>query len=454
MSRLVRVGSAARAAVRRGQHKQLLRGRYPEVARSLDLPPDWTVRRTFTTVGDVAVAEVGATAPEAILKLALTDRGSDALLASCRAVDALSSEPRVDGWADLLPRTLAVGRESGRLVVLERTVVGRDGRDVIAQARDDFPVSTVLGDISSLHRRTGRTAVMDAPLLGSWVDEPVALLEAWLDPTAPPGATGDLRTLLRHGWQGRAVTLSWTHGDLAPGNVVRCRGPGHRGSAEVLARPCHRAQERPEAPGRPRAWGRARPRGGRRAGPPQSPAAAHPSRCVRRCSELMSPTQSRPGRRHVLSPNPSNNSALKHHRPVGPSQPPASHGTGHATIHRPRHEASSAVGHPCGTASLRFWGRGPSATATSPTVVKVRRTVQSGGRSRNAPQMRLPQQPSWCCPRGTHRAAHPHQPEPTALTRRDEGRDEQDHSSRLRGQPGDSRPTSPWAWRKARARSR
>ncbi len=220
MSRLVRVGSTARAAVRRGQHKQLLRGRYPEVARSLDLPPEWTVRRTFTTVGDVAVAEVGATAPEAILKLALTDRGSDALLASCRAVDALSSEPRVDGWADLLPRTLAVGRESGRLVVLERTVVGRDGRDVIAQARDDFPVSTVLGDIGSLHRRTGRTAVMDAPLLGSWVDEPVALLEAWLDPTAPPGATGDLRTLLRHGWQGRAVTLSWTHGDLAPGNVV------------------------------------------------------------------------------------------------------------------------------------------------------------------------------------------------------------------------------------------
>ncbi|WP_159083806.1 phosphotransferase [Nocardioides terrigena] len=224
---LVRVASDARSDAHRRAQGRLLERHYPELAATLGLDPAWQVQRVFPTVGDVAVAEVGGAVSKAILKLALTDRGSDALLASCRAVDALSSDPRVDGWAGLLPRTLAIGRDSGRLVVLERRVVGRDGRDVIAQAPDDIPVSTVLGDISSLHRRTGRTAVMDAPLLGSWVDEPVALLETWLDPTAPPGATGGLRTLLRHGWQGRTVTLSWTHGDLAPGNVV-FSGEGRR----------------------------------------------------------------------------------------------------------------------------------------------------------------------------------------------------------------------------------
>ena len=218
---LVRVTSGARSAAHRRVQRRLLERRYPDLAASLGLDAHWQIQRVFTTVGDVAVAEVGGTVPEAILKLALTDRGTDALLSSSRAVDSLSSDSRLDGWVALLPQTLAVGHAAtGRLVVLERRVAGRDGRHVIGSAPGEAPVTTVLDVIGSLHRRTGRAAVMDAPLLRTWVDEPVAVLERWLAETSPPEATRDLRERLRRGLQSRAVTLSWTHGDLAPGNVI------------------------------------------------------------------------------------------------------------------------------------------------------------------------------------------------------------------------------------------
>lgn len=212
-------GGARSAAHRRGQ-RRLLERHYPDLAATLGLDPGWRIRRVFATVGDVAVAEVGGAAPEVVLKLALTDRGADALLSSCRTVDALSADPRLDGWVGLLPRTLAVGRAAGRLVVLERQVRGRDGRDVIGSAPGEAPVTAVLDRIGALHRCTGRPAVMDALRLQSWVDEPVAVLERWLADTAPPEAARDLRARLRHGLQDRAVTLGWAHGDLAPGNVV------------------------------------------------------------------------------------------------------------------------------------------------------------------------------------------------------------------------------------------
>jgi hypothetical protein len=91
---------------------------------------------------------------------------------------------------------------------------------VIGSTPGEDPVATVLAAIGSLHRRTGRAAVMDAPMLQTWVDEPIAVLERWLAETSPPGATRELRKRLRHGLEGRAVMLGWTHGDLAPGNVI------------------------------------------------------------------------------------------------------------------------------------------------------------------------------------------------------------------------------------------
>ena len=218
---LVRVTSGARSAAHRRGQRRLLERRYPDLAASLGIDPHWQIQRVFTTVGDVAVAEVGGTAPEAILKLALTDRGADALRDSCRAVDSLSSDSRLGGWVALVPQALAVGRATdGRLAVLERRVAGRDGRDVIGAVPGEDPVTTVLDEIGSLHRRTGRTAVVDGSLLRTWVDEPVAVLERWLADTSPPEATRDLRARLREELLDRVVTLSWTHGDLAPGNVL------------------------------------------------------------------------------------------------------------------------------------------------------------------------------------------------------------------------------------------
>ena len=212
---------SARSAVHRRAQRRLLETCYPDLAASFGLDPSWRVQRVFTTVGEVAVAEVGATSAEAILKVALTDRGADALLSSCRNVDSLAADSRLAGWPVQLPRPLAVGHDAaGRLAVLERRLVGRDGPDVIGSVPGEAPVTAVLDAIGSLHRCTGDVAVMDAPLLQTWVHEPVAVLEGWLDGTSPPAATRGLRERLRRQLQDRPVMVGWTHGDLAPGNVI------------------------------------------------------------------------------------------------------------------------------------------------------------------------------------------------------------------------------------------
>lgn len=227
-SRLVRATSGARAAARRRGHRHLLEGRYPAIAASLGLDPAWRIHQVFATDGDVAVAEVGGRGPEAILKVALTDHGTDALIRSCRAVESLASDARLGGWLALVPRTLAVGHAApGRVAVLEQRVAGRDGQAVIGSGTGEDAVRTVLDEISLLHRSTGRSTVVDEPLLRAWVDEPVDVLERWLAGTASAEAIRDLRDRLRQGLQDRAVTVGWTHGDLAPGNVIVSR-EGHR----------------------------------------------------------------------------------------------------------------------------------------------------------------------------------------------------------------------------------
>ena len=217
----VRVASGARAAAHRRGQRRVLQRSCPDLTAALGLDTSWHVQQVFPTTGDVVVAQLGDTGPEAVVKLALTERGADALLASCRAVDVLSTDPRLDGWAELLPLTLAVGRTAdGHLAVAERHVAGRDGCDVIAASSDDTAVTTVLDQIGALHRRTGRPAVLDAEALQTCVDEPVARLEHWLGGASSCPATRRLQQRLREGLGQRQVTLGWTHGDLAPGNVI------------------------------------------------------------------------------------------------------------------------------------------------------------------------------------------------------------------------------------------
>ncbi|NHC25443.1 phosphotransferase [Nocardioides sp. IC4_145] len=215
--------SRVRAALHGRGRDRLLRGVYPDLAATLSLDQRWQVRRVLPTVGDVVVAEVGGSTAEGVLKLALTARGSEALTSSHRAVRSLASDPRLPaGWAALLPRTLATGRDAaGRAAVVERYVDGQDGRLVLAHpAGLADPVAVVLDRVGSLHEHTGRDTVVDEHLLATWVDEPVATLERWLADPATADATGALREALRRGLAGRVVTRCWTHGDLAPGNVV------------------------------------------------------------------------------------------------------------------------------------------------------------------------------------------------------------------------------------------
>jgi O-antigen/teichoic acid export membrane protein len=199
--------------------RRYLTGRYPAVARTAGLDPAWRVQRVLSTVGDVAVALVGGTRPEAVLKLSRSVQGDAALDRAVSATDALSDDPRLATWSRVLPVTRArVRLEDGRLAVLESIVPGVSGR-VGLEGTGSRTVEAVLPVIDDLHHLTGHRVAVDDTLLGRWLDEPACALMRLADP-ADTAAVRSLATAVRSGLRGRTVTVAWSHGDLCPGNVL------------------------------------------------------------------------------------------------------------------------------------------------------------------------------------------------------------------------------------------
>ncbi|HEU4514595.1 MAG TPA: phosphotransferase [Nocardioidaceae bacterium] len=218
---VLRPARGVKSLLRRTSQRRQFADRYPQVSRAAGLDPTWRVRRVIPTVGDVAVALVGGDRPAAVLKVSRTACGDRALDHAVSVVHTLSDDPRLVHWAGVLPVTRACGHlDDGRLFVVEDLVEGIRGTTAVADpSLGDAPVTAVLDVATELHRLTGRRVVVDDALLERWVDRPSSLLAA----LAEPGEKAALRRLgaqVREQLGGLATSVSWTHGDLSPGNVV------------------------------------------------------------------------------------------------------------------------------------------------------------------------------------------------------------------------------------------
>ncbi len=150
--------------------------------------------------------------PHVAIKLAHTEAGSRSLKRELEVIRTLTEEPRLAGWRGLLPTVVASGEAGGHTYLVERVTPGVDGRR-LPRARVQAHAAASIGE---LHRLTATQRVVDERLLERWVDKPLRVLESVVE----ADGLGPVRSRLHESLAGRTLSLSWTHGDFVPGNVL------------------------------------------------------------------------------------------------------------------------------------------------------------------------------------------------------------------------------------------
>ena len=90
----------------------------------------------------------------ALLKATDTDRGCAELQREVDVLAALHSDPRLDGWTELIPRTLAVGDADGVHFVVESRLPGSDLRTVPVGVERNRMLNRAVDAVVELQSRT------------------------------------------------------------------------------------------------------------------------------------------------------------------------------------------------------------------------------------------------------------------------------------------------------------
>jgi CelD/BcsL family acetyltransferase involved in cellulose biosynthesis/aminoglycoside phosphotransferase (APT) family kinase protein len=209
-----------------------LRGLLPDLLTSIPNcpghlnPTSWTsvhVERTLTD-STVAFLSSGQGSPAAVLRVARTPVSARELRANHEALAVLSADPRLTELYHLLPQTLAFWEDAPVPLAMERYLPGTDLGTLLARTPDrlEAALAAALAAIAVLHRHTGHIAVVSQAHLEQWVDSPLEDLRRMCQALGPAYlATVDrLGMLLRQALAGQRVSVSWTHGDFTPGNVL------------------------------------------------------------------------------------------------------------------------------------------------------------------------------------------------------------------------------------------
>ena len=159
----------------------------------------------------------------ALLKATDTDRGRAELQREVDTLAALHADARLDGWSDLVPRTLATGDVGDVHFVLESRLPGSDVRTLPAGAERDRMVNRALDAIVELQSRTADVRPVGDDEIGRWVRGPAAHVRAALPRkmrSVLDRVEDELVDALRH----RQVARGWVHGDFNAANVLVDRG--------------------------------------------------------------------------------------------------------------------------------------------------------------------------------------------------------------------------------------
>jgi aminoglycoside phosphotransferase (APT) family kinase protein len=187
----------------------------------------WRTKNVTFTSTSVAIATVirSGSTTRYVVKVPWTAAGVEGLRRQAAVLATLRQEPRLPGLRPVLPQCVGHGTVEGRDYFVEEALPGvcasalmlrRPHRAAFLRA-----ATTVIGD---LHAHTREQAVLDRPALRPWVDAPLQRLEEFAitrpRPTQLVDAVGRLREELVAALTGRAVHLSWIHGDFWPGNLL------------------------------------------------------------------------------------------------------------------------------------------------------------------------------------------------------------------------------------------
>lgn len=192
-----------------------------------------TARVTFTSTSMAIATVVHSGSPRRYLVKIPWTVASAASLRQQRTVLAnLAREPRLAPLRPLLPRCVGQGEVDGRSYLIEEALPGVCASALMRRpARRRALLEAATAVISDLHARTRSEIVLDRATVREWVDVPLRRIEAAMHTRSRPARLLDaierLREELTAVLVGRAVHVSWIHGDFWPGNLLAAP-PGGR----------------------------------------------------------------------------------------------------------------------------------------------------------------------------------------------------------------------------------
>jgi len=187
----------------------------------------WQVQHVEPGLSDAVLVRVGPPGKEAeaVVKIATSVPGADAVSREAANLTALDQDPRLEGWRDVVPAIYAAGAlpQSGVRYLVTSIARGMEGRRLLRRRSARAPLLNAAAEtISGLHDATGDLVTLDADTLARYVDRPLAVLGRHLMPDGlgwRGAALEHVGAQVREELAGARFTLAWTHGDFVPSNL-------------------------------------------------------------------------------------------------------------------------------------------------------------------------------------------------------------------------------------------
>jgi aminoglycoside phosphotransferase len=178
---------------------------------------NWLHEGDLPTISDsTAVMVRRPDGEDGVLKVATSRNGAAGLRREADVLRRLQAEERLGEWRPTVPVLLGAGDVNGGSYLVTSRIPGVDARRASPDTMSWLIPATV-NAIGPLHSLDGMEYGVDAAFLGRLVDEPIARLRAAV---RRKDAVDRLAACLYAELSDRRVMLGWTHGDLAPGNVM------------------------------------------------------------------------------------------------------------------------------------------------------------------------------------------------------------------------------------------
>jgi aminoglycoside phosphotransferase (APT) family kinase protein len=196
-----------------------------------DGAPEWQAQRLLPTLNDITVITLGAAgqAPVAVLKLPRSEVAVASLKRQIGALQDLHRDDRLGEWRSSLPKPLVAGNVGRQFFAVEELVNGERAESLLESSETRITAQiTALAWLETFHRRTSGQQKVDAEMLQRLIGEPLRTVRDWNahrrngQKHAP--AIDRLETELHKALSGRTVTVSRTHGDFTPGNILMEEG--------------------------------------------------------------------------------------------------------------------------------------------------------------------------------------------------------------------------------------